>query len=82
MRLGILGTLLAVDDAGREIRVTASRHRTLLAALLARANRTVSVDELTEMVWDRAPPGAAARTLRSYMTRLRDAVGPGVAARI
>ncbi|HEY3872597.1 MAG TPA: winged helix-turn-helix domain-containing protein [Actinocrinis sp.] len=69
MRLGILGPLLAADDAGQEVRVTATRQRTLLAALLVWANRPVQVDELAEAVWDAAPPAGAARTVRSYVMR-------------
>jgi len=82
VRLGILGPLLVADDAAHEIAVGAARQRTLLAALLVRANGLVPVDELADIVWDGAPPGSAARTLRSYVTRLRHAVGPEVAARI
>jgi DNA-binding SARP family transcriptional activator len=82
VRLAILGPLLVVDDAGREISVAAARQRTLLAALLVRANRMLSVDELAELVWDGAPPAGAARTVRSYLARLRRAVGPTVAERI
>ena len=82
MRLGILGPLSAADDAGREVRVTAARQRTLLAALLVWANRPVQVDELAEVVWDGQPPGGAARTVRSYVMRLRLTVGPEIAARI
>jgi DNA-binding SARP family transcriptional activator/uncharacterized protein HemY len=82
MRLGILGPLLVADDGGNQITVAAARQRTLLAALVVRANRTVPVEELAELVWDTAPPGGAARTLRSYVMRLRHVVGPAVAARI
>jgi len=82
VRLGILGPLLVADDDGREIWVAAARQRTLLAALLVRANRMASVDELAELVWDGVPPAGAARTVRSYMARLRQAVGPSVADRI
>jgi DNA-binding SARP family transcriptional activator/tetratricopeptide (TPR) repeat protein len=53
-----------------------------LASLLVRANRIVSVDELAELVWDGAPPPGAARTVRSYMARLRHVLGPVVAGRI
>src|SRR5947209_5695271 len=56
MRLGILGSLLVADDHGNQITVAAARQRTLLAALLVRANRTVPVEELAELVWDTAPP--------------------------
>jgi DNA-binding SARP family transcriptional activator/tetratricopeptide (TPR) repeat protein len=82
VRLGILGPLLVVGDDGAECAVGAARHRTLLAALLVRANRLVPVAELAEIVWDGAPPAGAVRTLRSYAVRLRRSVGPVVAARI
>jgi DNA-binding SARP family transcriptional activator/Tfp pilus assembly protein PilF len=81
MRLGILGPLLITDDDG-QITVAAPRQRALLAALLVRANRTVPVQELTELIWDTAPPGGAPRTVRSYVVRLRRVVGPAVATRI
>ena len=82
MRLGVLGPLSVADDAGREILVAAARQRALLAVLLVRANRAVSTDELVELVWDGAPPPTGMRTVRSYMARLRHALGPAVAARI
>jgi DNA-binding SARP family transcriptional activator len=82
MRLGILGPLLVADDGGNQVMVSAPRQRALLAALLVRANRTVPVEELAELVWDAAPPDGAARTVRSYVVRLRRVVGPAVAARI
>ena len=81
MRLGVLGSLLVVDDAGGQVPLPV-RQRTLLAALLVRANQAVPMSELTELVWDGTPPHGATRTLRTYVVRLRRAVGPGVAARI
>ncbi|KJY36615.1 hypothetical protein VR45_10850 [Streptomyces sp. NRRL S-495] len=53
-----------------------SRVRVLLAALLCRPNRTVSVDELTDIVWSNEPPAAPA-TLRSHVLRLRRLLGEG-----
>jgi DNA-binding SARP family transcriptional activator len=51
----------------------------LLAALLLHANVPVPAGELTEMVWDGSPPPGAVGTLRSYVRRLRAAVGPEAA---
>ena len=82
MKLGILGPLLVVGDDGGEIRVAAARQRMLLASLLVYANRMVPVDELVEIVWNGDPPVAASRTVRSYVMRLRQAVGSRVASRI
>lgn len=47
-----------------------------------KANRIVPVAELADIVWDGTPPPGARPTLRSYVMRLRRAVGPAVAARI
>src|SRR5262245_47392024 len=82
MRLGILGPLLVADDGGGQVFVGAARQRAVLAALLVRANRIVPVGELAEIVWDGVPPRGAVRTVRSYVMRLRQVVGMGVAARI
>ena len=74
VRFGVLGTLTVVDDAGVR-RLGGPARRRLLAALLARAGRTVSVDALIEDLWDDAPPATAEKTLQSHVVRLRDALG-------
>ncbi len=51
--------------------VTASRQRTVLAALLLEANRPISVDRLVDVVWGEHPPPTAVLTLRTYVQRLR-----------
>lgn len=51
------------------------RLRRLLAALVVARNETVSIDRLTDIVWEGAPPPSADTTLRSYVTRLRQAIG-------
>jgi DNA-binding SARP family transcriptional activator/tetratricopeptide (TPR) repeat protein len=82
MLLCLLGPLAIVDDSHAEIVLPHGRLRTLLAALLTRANQTVPVDELVDIVWDSQPTADAERTVRSYMARLRRALGPAVSARI
>ena len=82
MRLGVLGPLLVLDEAGRRVPVAAARLRVLLAALLLHANAPVPTESLTELVWDGAPPGGAAVTLRTYVHRLRLGLGPAWARRI
>ena len=49
----------------------------LLAALALRANQVVPGEALTDLVWDGSPPDRAMITLRSYVRRLRQNVGPG-----
>lgn len=51
------------------------RQRALLAALALAAGRAVSIDQLVEIVWERAPPRTAANTLQSYVSGLRHVLG-------
>jgi DNA-binding SARP family transcriptional activator len=82
VRFEILGSLQIVDEVGAVRLVAAPRQRALLATLLLRANHPVPVEELTEMVWDGAPPARAVATLRTYVMRVRRTLGPGAAERI
>lgn len=75
MRFGLLGSLRVVDDQDIEVLVSAPKHRILLAALLLDANRWLSREALTEALWDGGPPPNAAPALRTYLARLRQALG-------
>ncbi|MEU5401628.1 BTAD domain-containing putative transcriptional regulator [Streptomyces sp. NPDC005963] len=66
----------------REVHVSAPRQRVVMAALLLNANRVISVDRIAEYVWDGAPPPSAAATVRTYVMRLRQALGEHASARI
>jgi DNA-binding SARP family transcriptional activator/Tfp pilus assembly protein PilF len=81
MWFGVLGSLL-VRDGDAVIAVSAGRQKVLLAALLVRAGAVVPADELAEVMWDGAPPDGAVTTLRSYVMRLRRALGPSAGARV
>lgn len=70
----VLGQL-EVRRAGAVIPVRAAKQHTLLAALLAEANRVVSVGVLMEQTWGEHPPAQARGALHSYVMRLRRAVG-------
>jgi DNA-binding SARP family transcriptional activator len=54
----------------------------MLAALLTQANQAVSIDSLSEFIWDGAPPSGSARTVRVYAARLRHTLGPSASERI
>ena len=71
MRIGLLGPLQAVDDAGVAVRLPGARLRVLLAALALSAGTPVAGDTLAEFVWDGVPPPGFATTLRSHVMRLR-----------
>jgi DNA-binding SARP family transcriptional activator len=81
--LGVLGPLQVVADGAQEPPlVSAGRLRALLAVLLWRANQPVPVDELSELVWDGAPPAGASAAVRALVLRLRRALGQQAGARI
>jgi DNA-binding SARP family transcriptional activator/tetratricopeptide (TPR) repeat protein len=71
---GLLGPL-TVSDGARPVVVSAPRQRVLLAALLLDAGRVVSVDTLTEVLWDGEPPAGARGAMHSAIQRLRSALG-------
>ena len=81
MWVGVLGPL-QVSHEGRSLPIRAAKHRVLLAALIVHANRTVSVDELAEALWDGCPASAARVTVRNYVSRLRQVLGAEVGGRI
>lgn len=74
VRFGVLGTIEAFVD-GRTVDLGHSLQRCVLGALLADANRPVSTDQLAERVWADRPPHRAHRSIASYLSRLRKALG-------
>jgi DNA-binding SARP family transcriptional activator len=75
--LGLLGPVRAVR-AGRELPLGGPRQRAVLALLALDAGRVVPATRLVEEVWRGRPPPGAAKTLRSYVSRLRSALAPEV----
>ena len=65
-----------VIRAGREVGLGGPRPRAVLALLVLAAGRVVPADRLVEEVWRGSPPNGAAKTLRSYVSRLRAALVP------
>jgi WD40 repeat protein/DNA-binding SARP family transcriptional activator/energy-coupling factor transporter ATP-binding protein EcfA2 len=80
MRFLVLGPLVVTDGGGVPIPIAGSKERTVLADLIARAGRVVSVDDLIEDLWGEQPPRTAEKTLGSYVSRLRRALEPTRAA--
>jgi DNA-binding SARP family transcriptional activator len=77
MQFRVLGTVGVVGDEG-EVALGGPRQRRLLAVLLLGAGRTVSTDRIVTAVWgDGEPPDGASKTLLSYVSRLRSALGDG-----
>ncbi|WP_330458405.1 tetratricopeptide repeat protein [Streptomyces sp. NBC_00820] len=77
VRFGVLGPVRAWH--GEEPLHTGSpQQRALLAALLLREGRTATAAELIDALWGTEPPSQALAALRTYASRLRKVLGPGV----
>ncbi|RAG80476.1 hypothetical protein DN069_37940 [Streptacidiphilus pinicola] len=70
MEFRILGPI-EVDAQGRDVTPTAPKQRQVLALLLARANRRVSVPTLVAEIWDGEPPRTATTALQTYVASIR-----------
>jgi DNA-binding SARP family transcriptional activator len=70
----LLGPLEVVVGA-RTVELTTGRLRTLVVALALSAGRPVTVDQLAVAVWGQDLPVDVRRTVSTYMTRLRSALG-------
>lgn len=79
---GILGPL-RVANAGQPLKPAGPRQRALLAALLVRVGRPVSLDGLIDALWGENPPVSAVANVHTYVSRLRrDLTGIGLPGRL
>ncbi|MEU3496744.1 BTAD domain-containing putative transcriptional regulator [Kitasatospora cineracea] len=70
VKFRLLGAV-AADGADGELRLGPEKRRSLLALLLLRRNRAVSVAQLTEALWVDEPPANARTVVQSHISRLR-----------
>jgi len=72
----LLGALIV--RSGPAVLAPLGKQRIVLAALLLNAGRSVSVDDLIEVLWADSPPPSARVAAQNYVMRLRNALGnPG-----
>ncbi|WP_128431704.1 AfsR/SARP family transcriptional regulator [Streptomyces cyaneus] len=77
LRFSVLGPVRAWR--GEEQLPTGSpQQRALLAALVLREGRTATAAELIDALWGEEPPSQALAALRTYASRLRKVLDPGV----
>ncbi|MDI3407946.1 AfsR/SARP family transcriptional regulator [Streptomyces cavernicola] len=77
LRFSVLGPVRAWR--GSEALTTGSpQQRALLVALLLREGRTATAAELIDAIWGEEPPSQALAAVRTYASRLRKALDPGV----
>ncbi|HET9168826.1 MAG TPA: BTAD domain-containing putative transcriptional regulator [Actinospica sp.] len=79
LRFSVLGPV-SVHAAGRALPLGPLKQRAVLAVLLCQANTPVSIDLLTEAVWDDEPPRTARKNLQAYVSNLRRALAVAGAA--
>jgi WD40 repeat protein/DNA-binding SARP family transcriptional activator len=75
MRFGVLGPLEVIAEDG-PVPLGGQKQRALLALLLTRPNRVMSLDALVQGLWADDPPRSADKTLQSYVVHLRHALEP------
>lgn len=77
-RFGVLGPLRAAGRNGEWLRLRGDRQRSLLAMLLFHANAQVSTERLVDALWPDVPPKSYASNLHTYVSRLRERIGPRI----
>jgi DNA-binding SARP family transcriptional activator len=76
LEVRLLGPFGVLAD-GKPLDVSAGRSSALLAVLAMSAGRVVSIERLADMVWGEDLPANTRRSVQTYVTRLRSALGPG-----
>ncbi|MBW8795209.1 MAG: winged helix-turn-helix domain-containing protein [Streptomyces sp.] len=77
LRFSVLGPVRAWR-AGEPLNTGSPQQRALLAALLLREGRTATAAELIDALWGPEPPSQALAAVRTYASRLRKVLDPGV----
>jgi DNA-binding SARP family transcriptional activator/WD40 repeat protein len=76
VRFQVLGPVQATVG-GSVVEFAGAKERALLARLVLGAGTTVSAAELVDCVWGESPPRTAAKSLQTYVLRLRNTLEPG-----
>ncbi|MFI6278738.1 BTAD domain-containing putative transcriptional regulator [Streptomyces sp. NPDC050988] len=77
LRFSVLGPVRAWRGAD-SLPTGSPQQRALLAALLLREGRTATAGELIDALWGEEPPSQALAAVRTYASRLRKILSPGV----
>lgn len=67
----MLGPVRAAADGGRAVGLGGPKQRLVLALLIVRIGRVVSVDELVDGIWGERASAGSRSTLQTYMSNLR-----------
>ncbi|MFI8533967.1 BTAD domain-containing putative transcriptional regulator [Streptomyces aquilus] len=77
LRFSVLGPVRAWRGE-ESLAMGSPQQRALLAALLLREGRTATAAELIDALWGEEPPSQALAAVRTYASRLRKVLDPGV----
>ncbi|GAB2880532.1 transcriptional regulator AfsR [Streptomyces deserti] len=77
LRFSVLGPVRAWRG-DEPLQTGSPQQRALLAALLLREGRTATAAELIDALWGEEPPSQALAAVRTYASRLRKVLDPGV----
>lgn len=75
MQVRLLGPIEVASADGLVRAVPGLRRRAVLAVLGLNPGRTVSIDQLIDVVWDEEPPTTATNTLQRNISYLRELLG-------
>jgi predicted ATPase/DNA-binding SARP family transcriptional activator len=78
LHVEVLGPLRASDSVGRDVTPDGALQRRLLALLVLRRGRVVSVDEAVEALWPAVRPRDPVAALHNHVSRLRRGLPDGV----
>ncbi|WP_224282080.1 AfsR/SARP family transcriptional regulator, partial [Streptomyces sp. LS1784] len=71
MEFRLLGSVAVVAADGRELPAGSAKRRSLLAMLLLNPGAPVTVERLTETLWDEAPPRHSRTVIHNHVSGLR-----------
>ncbi|MFB9368148.1 AfsR/SARP family transcriptional regulator [Kitasatospora albolonga] len=75
IRFRVLGPLSVLGPGGEVQPLSSAMQRRLLAVLLSRPDRPVSVDLITDQLWPGPPPRTARKAVQVYVHQLRRLLG-------
>jgi DNA-binding SARP family transcriptional activator/pimeloyl-ACP methyl ester carboxylesterase len=79
VQVAVLGPV-KVHTADGEVPLRAAKERSVVAALALRAGAVVGAETLIDAVWGDSPPASARKTLQTYISNIRRALGAEVVA--
>lgn len=78
--MNLLGPVRVDRAEGGEVLLGAAKERSLLAALALRPGSVMAIETLIDAIWGETAPPSARKTLQTYVSNLRRALGPDAVA--